>query len=404
MSPVGEATAGGSGGPTGTGLPRDLGFPGRVAVSWTLASGILAGGVLLAVLTLTGRQSAFGLVATSTVFFFGGAVFGFVHGSVLGWLGRGRDTTAAAGLRSVGMAGLYVLPALGVGWVVASLIAQTSAAAFSGRLLAWLGVGLAWGGAVGICLWALREGVRAVRRMLGRWEDPVPGSVLVALTLAALLTLFLSDRPQLWGTQLRVGVVGAVLLAGFATTWISGPAISLPFWLYRRRPEPRILAAPLPRGRRLALGLALGGIAGVVLAGLALWLAPSLGTAPGIRTTGAGPANLLALSASHALVDEVLFRLSALGSVVWLLRRWHPVHPEEATVVGVVLAAVLQTLAYGPAFLGQGLPDPGALMMQVVWVVSMPSLVLGALFVAGGLPASFTAAMVFRFLLGTLGG
>jgi len=389
--------------PSGRDLRRALGFPGRVAVSWAMASGILAGGVLLAALTLLDRTSAFGLVMTSTALFLGGSLFGFVHGAVLGWMGRDEGTDAEGARVSLGLALMYVIPGLGVGWVVASLIAQTVPARFTGNVLALAGVGAAWLAGAGICLWAAREGVRAIRHGYARWEDRALGTTLVVVLFGALLALFLTDRPQLWGTQLRVGTLGAVLLAGFATTWITGPGITLPLLLSRRMPEPRIVSSPVPGPGRLLTGVPLAALAGVILAGLAIWLAPSLGTAPGIDT-GASSQSLALLSISRALVDEVLFRLFIVTTLAWVFRRWHPLHPEEATTVAVLVAVVAQILFYMPAYLSQGLPDAAALMQQVTWVTAAPALGFGLLYVWRGLPASVSAAFVFHLLLGAFGG
>jgi len=389
--------------PSGRDLRRAMGFPGRVAVSWAMASGILAGGVLLAALTLMDRASAFGLVMTSTALFFGGSVFGFVHGAVLGWIGRDEGMDAAAANHSIGLGLMYVIPGLGVGWVVASLIAQTVPARFTGSTLALAGVGVAWVAGGAICVWAAREGARALAHSYGRWEDRSLGTLLVVLTFVALLGMFLVDRPELWGTQLRVGTWGAVLVAGFATTWISGPGITLPLVLSRRVPEPKILSAPLPAPGKLLGGVGVAVVVGAALAGAALWLAPNLGTAPAVDL-GTSTETLVLLSGARALVDEVLFRLFIVTTLVWVFRRWHPLHPEEATTAAVLVAVVAQVLFYLPAYLGQGLPNAGALLQQVTWVTAAPALGLGLLFVWRGLPASVAGAFVFHLIVGSLGG
>lgn len=398
-----ETMDAGAGRATGRDVPRDMGFPGRVAVSWAMASGVLAGGVLLAVLTLMDRMSAFGIFLTSTALFLGGGVFGFLHGAVLGWMGREPEMDGDAARRSLGLAAMYAIPGLGFAWVVSSLISQTVAARFTGNLVAVGGVAVAWIAGGFICLWAAREGARAFSNGLARWEDPIVGTGLVALTFAALLTLFLTERPELWGTQLQVGTVGAVLLAGFATTWISGPGITLPLWLSRRLPDPRIVSPPLPDTGRVAVGVVVGGVVGLALAGLALWLAPSLVTAPALDL-GAEPDRLVLLSLSRGLIDEVLFRLFIVTSLVWVFRRWHPLHAEEATTAAVLVAVVVQMLAYLPAYLAQGLPDAAALLQQITWLTAVPAVGMGLLFVWRGLPAALTGAVVFRLVLGVVGG
>lgn len=389
--------------PTGRDLPRDMGFPGRVAVSWAMASGVLAGGVFLAVLTLADRLSAFGIFLTSTALFLGGGFFGFLHGAVLGWLGREETMDGDTARRSLGLAAMYAIPALGFAWVVSSLVSQTVAARYTGNLVALVGVGVAWIAGAVICTWAAREGFRALANAYTRWEDTFTGTTLVLLTFVSLLALFLLERPELWGTQLQVGVLGAVLLAGFATTWISGPGITLPLLLSRRIPDPRIVSPPFPDTGRTTTGLSLGAVTGVVLAGVALWLAPSLGTAPAVDL-GVGTERLVLLSAARALIDEVLFRLFIVTTLAWVFRRWHPLHPEEATTVAVLVAVAAEILAYMPAYLAQGLPDAGALLQQVIWLTAAPALAMGLLFVWRGLPAALAGAFVFRLVLGLVGG
>jgi hypothetical protein len=388
--------------PSGRDLPRELGFPGRVAVSWAMASGVLAGGVFLAVLTLLDRASAFGLFLTSTALFLGGSAFGFLHGAVLGWMGRASDMDGRAAGKSVGLALMYAIPGLGFSWVASSLVSQTVAARFTGNLTALGGVAVAWIAVAVICVWAAREGLRAFRNAFGRWEDTAVGTALTVLVFASFLSLFLADLPELWGTQLEVGTVGAVLLAGFVTTWLSGPAISLPLWLGRRLPEPRIVSPPFPEGSRLASGVGIALVVGGALGIVALWLAPSLATAPAVDV-GVGVGDLLVLSVARALIDETVFRLFIVTSLAWVFRRWHPLHPEEAVTVAIGVAVMAQLLAYLPAYLAQGLPDAGALLQQVTWLTAAPAVAMGLLYVWRGLPAAFTGALVFHLVVGGLG-
>ena len=70
----------------GTDVPRGIGLTGRVAVSWAVAGGILLGGFMVALLTLTGRMNANGLLISSTLLFTLGGLAGFIHGGALGYL------------------------------------------------------------------------------------------------------------------------------------------------------------------------------------------------------------------------------------------------------------------------------------------------------------------------------
>ena len=67
---------------------RGVGLPGRVTVSFTMAGGLLLGGIMVALMTLSGQLSGHGLFMTSSGLFVIGAILGGVHGSVLGFLGR----------------------------------------------------------------------------------------------------------------------------------------------------------------------------------------------------------------------------------------------------------------------------------------------------------------------------
>lgn len=385
-------------------LRRSMGSAGHTAVSWSMATGVLVGGAAVAVLTLRGMLSTFGLFEVSSALFLVGSGFGFIHGSVLGYLGREEQRMPGEALGDLFRGFLYTIPGLGAAWIVSAWMSQTAVAWASPSALPKAAVAIAWVAGTLICLWAARWGVRSLWRAYARWEDPVGGTLLVAATFVALLVIFLGDRPEIWGTRIRVGPVGALVLAGGVTVWLSGPGVSLPLYLSRRLPAPRLASPPLPGPGGWVQGVGAGLLGGLVLAGLTRWLAPSLATAPGIDPTLSG-SSLLAMSMARALANEVVFRMFVLFGAFWLLRRWHPVHPEESAVVAVLGAAVIQLLAYGPALLDQGLVSLSALFTQAFWLFLVPGVGLGALFVARGLPAAVAASFAFHVVLGwTVGG
>ncbi|NIP83154.1 MAG: hypothetical protein GWM90_29555, partial [Gemmatimonadetes bacterium] len=104
---------------SGRTLTRGLGEPGKLAVSWGAAGGILVGGFLVAAMTLTGQLSGHALLLTCTGLFVVGAVLGFIHGAILGWMGRPKEASRRSALGSLAMGAAYAIPALLVAWLVA---------------------------------------------------------------------------------------------------------------------------------------------------------------------------------------------------------------------------------------------------------------------------------------------
>lgn len=206
-------------------LARRVGLPGLVALTWALAGGILLGGAWVAGLAASGRASGNLLFSLTTVLFAGGAILGFVHGSLLGYLGRGSGTSGWEALRSLVKGGLLAVPASAVGWGLALWVGLAGAASAVDEVVILLSMALGWilGGA--ICVWAVAETVAALRNALSRWGHRWIGSTLLLSTFVALTTAFLLERPEIWGTDLRVSAVGAVMLAMGATIWLAGPVV-----------------------------------------------------------------------------------------------------------------------------------------------------------------------------------
>jgi hypothetical protein len=200
-------------------------IPGRVALAWTLAGGITAGGLLVASVTLFQSQSS-GIAPTSTTILFAlGAVAGLFHGSVLGYLARDLERTRVQALRSLAL-GVLALPLVApLAWLSALLIALTSAFFSSGELLRIAGVVLAWIAGLTLCMWAAWEGVRALKRAFLRWPERREGALILAGILAILMLQFFIERPEIWFTDLQVKGLGAFILALGATIWIALPIV-----------------------------------------------------------------------------------------------------------------------------------------------------------------------------------
>lgn len=370
-------------------LPRGVGLPGKVAVSWALAGGLLVGGFLVAAMTLAGQLSGSGLLMTASGLFLIGAVLGFAHGAVLGYFGRpegmGRKRTAAA----LGLAAVYTLPALAVGLVVSGWIAMTVVALYTGKATALTAVGAAWLVGAGLVVLAGTEGWAALRNAYARWPERRLGTVLVAGSFGALLVMLLVARPEVWWGGTRVTEVGAVLLAGFATLWVLGPMITVGLALVKRIPA----AVPFRGGQdpaHVAGTMALGVVVGLLLGLLAL---PFYATPFAVPTAAAdvGPAGAVAVAAARALVDEVLLRLFLVTGVAWVLLRWYRVNPKAAALTAVAVTALVQVLLYLPAVLAIGFPTTVAAAGFILLAVLLPAAVFGALYVTRGFGAALVA-------------
>jgi len=220
-------------------VTRGLGTPGKVAVAWAVAGGVLVGGFLVAAMTLLGQLSGHALLLTCTGLFVVGSVLGFVHGGVLGWLGRPKEMTGAQAAGSLALGGAYAIPALLVAWLVTGWIGMTSIALYAGKTGAIVGCGVAWLAGLGLVFLAAEQGVGALRSAYRGWSNARAGTLLVAALFGGLLAVFLSERPEIWGLELRVTSVGAVLLALAATLWLAGPMITVAFGVLDRLPSTR---------------------------------------------------------------------------------------------------------------------------------------------------------------------
>jgi len=345
-----------------------IGLPGRVLITSGVAGGILLGGFLVAGMTLAGQLSGNALLLTSGALYILGAALGLIHGGVLGFLGRGELSRREA-LQRLGMSALYAVPVLAVGFIVTGWIAMTMISLYLNKVFAYVGAGIGWLVGAVLVVAAARYGWRALRNAYAAWEHATAGTALVSASFAALLLVFLAERPVLWGLHFRVTEVGAVLLALFATFWIAVPAVAVALNLIGRMPEQPAFGASLkrPAWSGIALGLAVG----VVLSLLALpfYHAPVALSAPASVSVGS-----LVLAVSQALLDEVLLRVFLVTGTVWLLLRWHNVKGQQATLYAVLVAAFVQVVLYLPGVLTLGLPSAFATVGYVLVAVVVPAL------------------------------
>ena len=365
---------------------RDTGLTGRVAVTWAVAGGLALGGFLVAGMTMAGQLSGNALLMTAGVLYVIGAVFGFVHGAALGFFGRPADMPKREAVAKLGMAALYALPAVTVGFLAAGWIAMTAVAVYLGRPLPMVGVGLGWVAGAVIVMVAALNGWRALQNAYARWPDRRLGTVLVAATFGALMLLFLADRPELFGARIRVTEVGAVLLAAMGAFWVAGPVVTIALHLMHRLPAPQLLAG-FQATPRTVTSIAIGLAVGTLLALVALPVHTAAFAEPATIDTVGGTVLLL----SRALVDEVLLRLFLVTAAVWALLRWFQMPRPQAVAFAVAAGAVAQVTLYLPGVLAIGFATTVAAAAYVVVAIALPALVLGTLYWKRGFATALVA-------------
>lgn len=383
-------------------LPRDFGLPGWITVTWTAAGAFLMGGFLVAAMTLMGRMSGSSLLLTASGLFLVGGLLGFVHGALLGFFGRPAGTTERQAVSGILLGAMYSLPVLTIGLVVSGWISMTVVSLYAGNVIALGLTAVAWLAGAAIVFGAGTNGVRGLQNAYARWPERRLGSLLVAASFAALLVTFVADRPVLWGIQLRVTEVGAVLLALFATIWLAGPIVTLALRAIQRVPRLREGMSTANNSRFLT-SVGLGLLVGVVLGMIALpFFNAPLRVAIPVTTTGV--VGLVAASLSRALVDEVLLRLFLVSATAWLILRWRNVKPAEAATAAVLVGALVQLALYLPWIAGIGFPSIVTATAFVLLVVVVPALAFGALYWTRGFGAALLANATTVLLIALMAG
>lgn len=230
-------------------LKGDRGLSGRLALSWSIAGGLTMEVALVAASFLSGSPDAPALPFTASLFFAMGAAGGFLHGALVGIAGRPPYVRLGVAWRAVAAGALWAIPFLLVGWVAALWISMTSVALALGRIGMIATAVAGWVACMVACSWALLEAKDGLTHAMRRWPERRPGGPLVVATFSALVVMFVWFRPEIWFTDLRVSVVGALILAVGATVWIVLPVTVLvlhllhkwtstsPIWGLEQQPE-----------------------------------------------------------------------------------------------------------------------------------------------------------------------
>lgn len=229
--------------------PSHLGLVGQVATSWGVASGLLASIVVTAHVLFGQLSSSLGFL-TASLFFVAGSVIGYLHGGIMGYLGRPADVDRKLALHRLALAALYAVPTMVAGWLVAMVLALSAASLVADRTLALLGTSLGWVAALGLLVWAAVETRGAVRNLCDRWPGARVLLVTLVLAFLALLPVFIITRPEVWVVGVRPTATTAALMALGATLWILGPLgvlglLAVRAWSRRHPPAP---PTDLPHG------------------------------------------------------------------------------------------------------------------------------------------------------------
>ncbi len=225
--------------------PVQLGLAGQVATSWGVAGGLLASAVVTAHVLLGQLSSSLGFL-TTTLFYLAGAAIGYLHGGLLGYLGRPADVSRGRALRRLALAALYATPVLVGGWVIAMVLALSAASVLADRPLTVMATAPGWLAAAGVLWWAIRETRAAAGHLYRRWPRARALTAILGLAFLALLPVFVVARPAIWIVGVKPSATAAGLMAAGATVWIVGPLGVLMLLGFRARAMSRSRAGAFP--------------------------------------------------------------------------------------------------------------------------------------------------------------
>ncbi len=380
-------------GPAASVPHRGLDLPAAVAISWSLAGGMLLGGAAVVLMLVTNRMSGHLLLMASASLFALGAALGLVHGGILGVLGRPEGTTPRDALGAMVHGLLYLVPALLLGWLIAGWVAAMPIALQGTHVVAAVISAFAWVGMALTVYFAASTGRHAAALAYRRWPDRVPGTIMVGSTLIALLVAFAIQPPTIWFTSVRLTMPGAALLALAATFWFYGPIITVSLRVLRRLlplfPATRVFdRVHAWRGVLLRAGIAVA--AGIVMALLALpFHRGSLQLPTDVERYGFLPA--MGMAIAGAVTDELLLRLFVLTVAFALTLRYLPREKTWAVAIAVGVATLADMLLHWPAMESLGLPGISMVIAYVAVRMAIPAVVFGYLFWRRGLGTALAA-------------
>jgi len=372
---------------------RGLELPAAVAISWSLATGMLLGGAAVVALVAADKMSGHLLLMGSAVLFAIGAVIGLVHGVILGIAGRPEGTTPREAVRAM-VHGLFYYPfGLLLSWAVAGWVAAMPLALLGHHILGAAISALAWVAMAATVYFAGSTGIHALGLAYRRWPDRLPGTIMVGATLAALLVAFAIQPPTIWFTDVTLTYPGAVVLALGATFWFYGPIITVGLAVLRKAmplfPAGRVLDR-VHAWRSIGLRAAIVIGAGILVAALA---APfhkgTLGLPTDVERLGFMPAMWLALA--NAVTDELFLRLFVFTAALAIAVKYLSRGRAWAVWLAIGVATVADLLLHWPDMVALGLPGASTIVAYAVARMAIPAILFGYLFWRRGLGTAVAA-------------
>ena len=372
---------------------RGLELPAAVAISWSLATGMLMGGAAVVAMIATNRMSGHLLLLGSALLFAVGALVGLVHGVILGVAGRPEGTTPRQALGAM-VHGLFYYPfGLLLSWAVAGWVAAMPLALIGHHILGAAISALAWVAMAATVYFAGSTGLHALALAYRRWPDRLPGTIMVGATLAALLVAFAIQPPTVWFTDVRLTYPGAVVLALGATFWFYGPIITIGLSVLRKAlplfPAGRVFdRVHAWKGFLTRAGIAIG--VGVLIAALA---APfhkgALGIPTDVERLGLFPAMGLALA--NAVTDELFLRLFVFTAALAVAVRFLSRDRNWAVWVAIGVATIADLLLHWPDMVALGLPGASTVVAYALARMAIPAVLFGYLYWRRGLGTAVAA-------------
>ena len=389
---------------TATVPQRGLELPAAVAISWSLATGMLLGGAAVVAMIATNRMSGHLLLLGSALLFAAGALIGLVHGVILGIAGRPEGTTPRQAVGAM-VHGLFYYPfGLLLSWAVAGWVAAMPLALVGHHILGAAISALAWVAMAATVYFAGSTGLHAMTLAYRRWPDRLPGTIMVGATLAALLVAFAVQPPTIWFTDIRLTYPGAVVLALGATFWFYGPIITIGLAVLRKAlplfPASRVFdRVHAWKGFLVRAAIAVG--VGVLIAALATpFHKGALGIPTDVERLGFIPAMGLALA--NAVTDELFLRLFVFTAALAVAVRFLSRDRTWAVWLAIAVATVADLLLHWPDMVALGLPGFSTVVAYALARMAIPAVLFGYLYWRRGLGTAVAAHAAAGAALGLL--